>query len=421
MHHCHASTKQALAMLCLLTITLLGCKALKQRGSDQGAATSAVAVASAGPALAVAAAVVQPVTKNPRVVELVDAVRLYCHYSAQGLFDRCDGSPLEKGAHVAGTELLNDPTFVESLSVMLVEEKNPRLVLAAAQLLDRSGYHVFTGLDPAKNPQASAFVSTATAQRLLQALRTVPQAGFAVEEIVWIATARGLTKEVIETLNQLPSDAERARQARQSGISSLLELGRLPAFEQVKALAASGKPGDAEAAARAPGRIHKPTAAESAAICPWLKQQLGSKDQNISAAAAGSIMTVCLGDFAALTTDLERRVAAVSATQSTLSPFHVCRRPDPQAKPPSEDEPKRIVPTAEQCLSVFLLVQKIADDPRFEKNTRVLAFSLLSERADDETLRVCTTWKAKNKSDDFRIPEAASDCVKRVNAARAGK
>ena len=71
--------------------------------------------------------------------------------------------------------------------------------------------HVFTGLDPAKNPKAAAFVSASTAQRLLQALRTVPQAGLAVDEIFWIATARGLTKEVVETLNQLPGDPADAK------------------------------------------------------------------------------------------------------------------------------------------------------------------------------------------------------------------
>src|SRR5687768_15273928 len=134
MHERHNSTKRAVVMLGVLAIALLGCKGLRRTlgGQSSPSAAASTAPPATAPSATIVAAPSPPPSKNQRVVDLVDEIRLFCHYSAEGIFDRCARSPIQYGARVAGTDLLNDPSFVETLSLILVEEKNPRLVLAAA-------------------------------------------------------------------------------------------------------------------------------------------------------------------------------------------------------------------------------------------------------------------------------------------------
>ena len=84
---------------------------------------------------------------------------------------------------------------------------------------------------------------------------------------------------------------------------------------------------------------------------------------------------------------------------------------------PNPEGPKR-APEA-FCNQIYGLVEKVADDKAVEKYVRIMAFQLLSARADKKTLEVCGKWTVRSLSEDYQIPEAAKKCLKRVQGEMA--
>jgi hypothetical protein len=188
----------------VIVLALLACKKLlKGEGGEPSPSGASSAVAAPGP--------LPPVVRNPRVEEVIQDIRLYCDYTDEGTFGRCQSGEISKAVGVAKEELEHEPSVVETLAALMLEDKNPRIVRAAAEMLAglRKEF-VPTGLDPKQNRSAADFVSEATSRRLLQALGTVPDANVAVESIVVLTTFQGKLAETRATLEKLP-----ARQSRQ--------------------------------------------------------------------------------------------------------------------------------------------------------------------------------------------------------------
>lgn len=400
----------------VVALALLACKKLL-KGGDAGPSPSASTSAAAAPGP------LPKVVKNPRVEEVIQDIRLYCDYTDDGGFGRCQNDEIGKARAVAEKELEHEPSVVETLAALMLEDKNPRIVRAAAEVLARlRSNFIPAGLDPKQNRSAGDFVSDATARRLLEALEKVPDANVAVDSIVVLTTAQGKLAETRAVLERLPGDRDQAERARVKGLGELMTAVGLDAFADIEKLGKSSDAEEVRAAVAAPAKMLKPGVRERNQACPWLDGFLDHDDPVVARTAIASIGELCPQNmFDDITEAAERRRRARDLDDRYMN--ELVKLCDPQ----SAVAKKRGTPER-SCERMFEFFKAVAEDTKLPVLPRTVALRALGNRPSDETLEFCRKMSGvfrKEKRNpppnfDFRLAEAANQCIQ-ITTRRLGE
>lgn len=281
--------------------------------------------------------------------------------------------------------------FVSSLADLARSKEDPKVAAAAvAILVDNWDY---LPEDAKKRNATPAGIEGAlAAYRESTGARAVRLAKVTAH----VATLGGSLPKLVSAV-----DGHATKDARDEAYRHMLTFSRLEAFPTIKA--AGAKKEHADAALDAVRNMYKPTEAEKAQVCPWAKGFLSDDDGKV-AESAGQDMVYCRGEYIdALVAEAEKRLAA----GQFKNPFAMVMRE------PCFQFAGALTPSAAdvaQCDRVYAFLEKAANDPKVDDQTRGLAlFNIYYQRRDDKTLKLMRRYE---KNGNKEVAKRAQEAIK---------
>lgn len=380
----------------ITAVVLLGCWGCKEDPPPTAAPS-----ASAAPSK-------PAVDRNGELEKAVRAIAANCQYDLKAVRKTdCKNDERRAAKQLVIRNKSFEPWVVETLSDMMANETDPKLVAAAAITMgDVSAVHVRPGLDSRRNPKAEQFATVETARRLLSALKKHSSVAIAVIPIVHVATAKGLVAETAQALETLPGDSQHAERHRAYGYRQLLTFARLDGFEHIQAHAKKN-PSNALGAIT---KLGKTTDAEKAKICPWVEKHLGDPNSRIAESAMLGMTTTC-EKFAPVLDEIEKRAKGRKLDQAVVRPFQqICFTLVNRANAPTDGGLADAAALAKRCSA---LVRDIVLDDEHDKHSRVMAAAALGRLEDAATLAFCKRH-SKNQKMPPEVQKALETCVTRI-------
>lgn len=284
--------------------------------------------------------------------------------------------------------------FASSLADLARGKEDPKLAAAAVAILAENWDYL---PEDAKRRNATPYAIEATlaAYQESSGARAVRLAKVATH----VATLGNALAKLVATV-----DAHATKDARDEAYRHMMTFARLEAFPTIKL--AGAKKEHADAALDALRNMYKPSEAEKVQVCPWAKGFLGDADGKI-AESAGQDMVYCRGEYIdALVAEAEKRLAA----GQFKNPFAMVMRE------PCFQFAGALTPSAAdvaQCDRVYAFLEKAANDPKVDDQTRGLAlFNIYYQRRDDKTLKLMRRYE---KNANKEVAKRAQEAIKSLN------
>ena len=359
-----------------LGVLLVACG--KKDAAGGAPAGSAAAPAAAGP----------KTPPNPALVERAKAYAAGCTIVVEsGLAYSCAAGLTEATQKLVRDTKPND--FVSSLAEVARGKEDPKVASAAVTILSENWDYLPEDAKR-RNATPEAVEVALAAYRESTGSRAVRLAKVTSH----VATLGASLPKLIATV-----EAHASKDARDEAYRHMMTFARLDAFPTIKA--AGAKKEHADAALDALRNMYKPTEAEKAQVCPWAKGFLGDGDGKV-AESAGKDMVYCRGEYIdALVAEAEKRLAA----GQFKNPFAMVMRE------PCFQFAGALTPSAAdvaQCDRVYAFLEKAANNPKVDDETRGLAlFNIYYQRRDEKSLKLMRRYeKNANKEVAKRAQEA---------------